>query len=77
MPFGAWFPQHSNIHSLTLSAPKKQSNFLFKIYTFSRAEKHPSEQQKCENRERGKVGIQEQGRRWYCDSHGDGKPRGS
>jgi len=37
--------------SLTLSAPKSSQNFLFKIYTFRRAEKHPSEQ-KCENRER-------------------------
>jgi hypothetical protein len=31
---------------------KISQKFFFEIYTFSRAEKHPSEQQKCENRER-------------------------
>jgi len=47
-------PQHSNIHSPPF-LPTKAVKFFIQIYTFSRAEKHPSETG-YKNRRREQVG---------------------
>jgi len=48
---------------------------LFKIYTFSRAEKHPSDSRNAKIGEGARLGIQEQGEKVGTVTHiADGKP---